>query len=537
MSFFRWSAGIVIVVFVLLPTCLTFGMASPISAAGITGGKLVYGLTLSPSGVDPHVNASSELGIPLSSVYDPLVWRKPDGSFAPGLAKSWEISPDGLTYTFTLRDDVTFHDGTKFNAEAVKVNLDRIVDPTTKSQKAATMLGPYDHTEIVDEYTVRIHMKESFAPLLDSLSQVYIAMASPAALKQWGPDYQMHQVGTGPFQFKEYVPGDHLTLVAYPGYNWAPSFADHQGRAYLDEIEFRFFLEPVARAVALIGNEAQVMGEIPPQDADRLKANPALELIPVPIPGQSLQMFINTQQSPTDDLKVREALLYATDRQTIVNTIFRGYSPVAYGPLSANTPGFDRGLVGSHPFDPAKAKELLEEAGWTDAQGNGIREKNGQPLRLDGYLMTWGFLPEIGALLQAQLRTVGIDLQYQTVAYPAALEAARQGKHNLIPFNLSGTDPDILRTFFDSQNASSGFNWAKYADPQLDGWLSEGARTLGDEKRDGIYAQVQERIMDQALIIPLRDYVNINAKSAKVKNLQFDISGWFPFLYDVYLEP
>ena len=500
------------------------------------GGKLVYGLTLSPSGIDPHVNASSELGIVLSSVYDPLVWETSDGKFIPGLASSWDISSDGLAYTFHLRKDVTFHDGTLFNAEAVKVDLDRIVDPATKSQKAALMLGPFERAEVVDDYTVVLHLKQPFAPLLHSLSQVYIAMASPAALHKWGADYQMHQVGTGPFQFKEYIPGDHLTITAFPGYNWAPAALKHQGRAYLDEIEFRFFTEPATRALALQSNEAQVMGELPPQDAQRLKDDPNFQIIPVAIPGQPLQFFINTQRPPTDDLNVRRALLYATDRATIVNTIFKGYSPVAYGPLSANSFAFDPALKSLYPFDPNKAAQLLDAAGWKATGPGGIREKDGKPLRVDAYLQTWGYLPEVGALLQAELRAVGIDLQTQTVSYPAAVDAGEHGKHNLLPFTLSDTDPNILDTFFASKNLSA-FNWSKVNDPDMDRLLRQGAETIDPAERRAIYTQVQERIMDQALILPIRDYVNINAASSKVNDLQYDVLGWFPLLYDVYLQP
>lgn len=534
MSFRSQIIAIAMAVFILSAT----GTQTSCSQEGSRpGGKLTYGLTLAPSGIDPHVNASAELGIPLTSVYDPLVWQVGEGTFVPGLAKSWEISPDGLTYTFDLRDDVTFHDGMPFNAEAVKVNLDRVVDPATKSQKAAVMLGPYDHTEIVNEHTVRIVLKEPFAPLLDALSQVYLAMASPAALEKWGEDYQMHQIGTGPFQFKKYIPGDHLTLTVYADYNWAPDFFRHQGRAYLDEIEFRFFTEPAIRALALEGDEVQVMGEIPPQDAPRLLNNANINLMPIPIPGQSLQMFINTQRSPTDDLNLRRALLYATDRQSLAETIFNGFSPPAYGPLSSGTLGFDKSLEDAYAFDPEKATQLLEESGWADENGDGIREKAGQNLRLDGYLMTWGLIPEVGTLLQAQLRNVGIDLQNRTVSYPAALDAARQSDHHLIPFILSNTDPDILRTFFHSQNSPKGFNWSKIEDPELDRLLTEGARNLDNEERARIYGQVQQRIMDLALIIPIREYVNINAKSARVKDLQFDVRGWFPLFYDAYLEP
>ncbi len=143
-------------------------------------GQVRYGLTLAPSGIDPHVNASSELGIPLTSVYDTLVYLDPEtNGFVPGLAERWEISDDGMEYTFFLRKGVTFHDGTPFNAEAVSFNFDRITSSDLKSQKALFMLGPYDQTEVVDESTVRILLKQPYAPLLDSLSQVYLGMASP----------------------------------------------------------------------------------------------------------------------------------------------------------------------------------------------------------------------------------------------------------------------------------------------------------------------------------------------------------------------
>ena len=518
-----------------LTACLaqpTAGLTAATPMVQRSGGKLIYGLTLAPSGIDPHVNASSELGIPLTSVYDTLVYQTANGRFVPGLATDWEVSDDGLVYTFHLRRDVTFHDGTPFNAEAVKFNLDRIADPETKSQKAVLMLGPYDHCAVVDEYTVKVFFREPYAPFLDSLSQVYLGMASPTAVQKWGLDYQMHQVGTGPFMFKEYVPQDHLTLVRNPSYNWAPSIFEHQGLAFLDEVEFRFFVDPATRALALESGDVHVVGEIPPQDAARLETNSGFKIVPVPIPGQPLQGFLNTAKPPTDDLRVRQALLYSTDRRAIVQTIFRQYSPVAWGPLSAVTWGYDEAVVGRYDYDPVKARALLDEAGWQDADGDGIREKDGQPLVVMAYLMSWGYIPEVATLLQAQWREVGVDFRSEQVAYPAALEAARLGKHNLILFNLAGSDPDLLRGFFRSD---ANFNWAKVNDPQLDTLLDEGARAREPGERRAIYADIQTRIMDQALIIPIRDYANLNGTSAAVQGLTYNPQGWFPWLYEVWL--
>ena len=500
------------------------------------GGKIIYGLTLAPSGIDPHVDASSELGIPLTSVYDTLIYQDLDGSFVPGLAERWEVSADGLTYTFYLRRDVKFHDGTPFNAQAVQFNLERIANPETRSRKARGMLGPYDHTEIVDEYTVRVYFKQPYAPFLDAASQVYLGMASPTAVQQWGADYQLHQVGTGPFLFKEYVPNDHLTLVRNPDYAWAPAVYDHSGPAYLEEIEFRFYVDPAVRALALESGQADVMGEIPPQDAVRLEGNQAFTLYKVPIPGQPLQFFFNTEKPPTDDLRVRQALLYATDRQAIVHTIFQDYSPVAYGPLSAVTMGFTPAVEGRYAYDPALAAELLTQAGWTDSDGDGLRDKEGQPLVLQAYLMTWGYLPEVGQMLQAQLRAVGVELQTQTVAFPAAVEAAGKGEHHLAPMVFSGSDPNVLNSTYLSANAEGGFNWSRVRDAELDRLLNEGISTLDPNRRAELYAQAQTRIMDLALVLPVRDYVNLNAAKATVKGLRFDRRGWFPWLHDVYVN-
>ncbi len=501
------------------------------------GGKMTYGLTLVVSAIDPHQGLSSELGIFLTSVYDPLVWRTPEGQFVPGLAERWEVSQDGTVYTFYLRKGVKFHDGTPFNAEAVKFSLDRIVSPDLKSQKAINMLGSYDHTEVVDEYTVKVHLKEPYAPFLDSASQVYIAMVSPTAVQKWGAEYREHQVGTGPFMMKEYVAKDHITLVKNPDYNWAPAFMGHQGPAYLDEITFRFYPDAATRAPALEAGEADVMGEVPPQDATRLQASGKFVLMPTHVPGQSLQFFLNTQKFPTDDLRVRQAMLYAIDREAIVNAVFRAFSPVAWGPLSAATPFYSKVVQGTYAYDLTKAKTLMAEAGFRDTNGDGIVEKDGQPADVELILMSWGNVPEVGQMVQAMLRQIGVNAKAQLLTYPAAVQAAREGQHNMIPQAISSTDPDILRTFFHSRNIAAGFNWSKFHNADLDRWLEDAVRTNDPVQRAELYEKAQKMIMDEALVIPIRDYVNLNVASVRVKGLRYSLQGWFPWLYDVYIEP
>jgi len=514
--------------FLALLSMLLVGCGAPPPA-----GRVVYGLTLAPSGIDPHVNASSELGIPLASVYDTLVYRDPaTGSFVPGLAERWEISDDGLVYTFYLRQSVTFHDDTPFNAEAARFNLERVTSTDLASQKARFMLGPYERAEVVDDYTVRIHLSEPFAPLLDALSQVYLGMASPTAVEKWGDEYQLHQVGSGPFQFAEYVPGDHLLLRRNPDYDWGPSVYQNE-TAQVDEVEFRFFTDPATRSPALETGEADVMGEIPPQDAARLEERADFRIEAVPIPGASLMFFMNAARPPLDDVRVRQALLYGTDRPAIISAVFRDTSPVAYGPLAAATLGYDPAVRDYYPHDPARAAALLDEAGWADSDGDSILDRNGKPLLLDLYLMGWGHMPEVGQLLAAQWAELGVGVEARVASYPEALEVAGAGQHHLIPFNLSGSDPDILRKFFHSQ---ASFNWAKVNDTDLDSWLETATRVSDQAERAALYSQVQLKVMDQALVIPVRDYVNLNGVSNQVQGLRYDAQGWFPWLIDVTVE-
>ncbi|MGB7537202.1 MAG: ABC transporter substrate-binding protein [Anaerolineales bacterium] len=514
-----------------LASCLLLGCFA-CSPAAPAAKELRYGLTLAPTGIDPHVNASSELGIPLASVYDTLVFRDEGGSFVPGLAERWEVSPDGLQYTFFLRRDVRFHDGTAFDANAAKVNLDRVLDPATKSQKARFMIDSVKTVTVVDDFTVRLDLSEPFAPLLDSLSQVYLGMASPTALQKWGADYQFHQSGTGPFRFVEYVAGDHLTLERNPDYAWAPSVYRNKSAA-LDRIVFRFYADPATRAPALLSGEVDVMGEVLPGDAGDLEKNGSFSVYPIAVPGQPLQFFFNLGRTPTDDVRVRRALLAATDRASMVRTVFGSYSPVAVGPLTQATWGAVN-VIPADAFNLAEAKDLLEEAGWKDLNGDGIREKDGQSLRLTVVYPPWGMTPQTAELLEMQWKEVGAAVELvQAATFSALKEAHAGGSYHLISTNLAGTDPDLLRSYYRSDGV---YNWTGIASSDLDKLLDQAVRTADAKQRLDLYRQAQEIIAQECLILPIRDYVNVNVAHNRVKNLTFSPQGWFPVLIDAAME-
>lgn len=528
----RYSRFLLGVLLFVLAAC------SPVSNESGFERSITYGLTLIPSGIDPHIHSSTELGIVLRQVYDTLVYRHPETlEFVPGLATEWLISDDGLTYTFRLREGVTFHDGTPFNAQAVGFNLDRITDPATTSQRASAMLGSYTHYSIIDDYTVQLNLSVPFAPLLDSLAQVYLSMASPTALAEYSVNrYQFHQVGTGPFRFVEYVPGDRIVLRRVDNYSWGPGFYERgpSDEGILEEIIFRFYVDESTRRIALENDEAQIMGELLPSDARIIAANNQFQLIPTRVPGQPAQFMFNTQLPPTDNLSVRQALLYATNRVAIVDTVYESFSPVAWGPIASGTSFFTSNVVNDYAFDVERAVDLLASAGLSDNDGNGMLDYNGGDLELVMIVPNWGRLPQVAQLIQEQWRQLGVRLILEPVpGFNALLDRVANLPYHLVSFDTPGIDPVMLNQYF---LTDASRNWMNYSNPQLDAVLQAASSEPDISVRRGLYVQVQEFVMAEALILPIRDYVNLNAASTRVENLRFDAYGWFPILNDVTLS-
>lgn len=494
-----------------------------------------YGLTLEPSGFDPHINQSSELGIVFRQVYDTLVYRDPTTrEIVPGLATGWEIAEDGLAYTFTLRQDVTFHDGTPFNAQAVAANLERIFDtsdPGLASQRSRFMLGSFNGYDIVDDYTIRFRLSQPYSPLLDSLSQVYLGMGSPAAFEEHGRDvYQFHQVGTGPYTLEEFVPGDRIVLRINPDYTWGPAFMNRQADVP-QQITYRFYTDPATRRPVLEAQEVDVIGELVPTDARSLVGSGDFRILPTPVAGQPLQFLMNTTQYPTDNTAFRQALIYGTSREEIVDTVFQGFSPVAWGPLTASTLYYSRDMEGTYAHNAQEARDLLASIGFEDADGNGFLDTPDGDLEVVIVHASWGFLPETVQLIQDQWREIGIRAVLEPVAgFPALIARANEGDYNLIAFNSFGYDPSLLNEYFLSNGSN---NFTNFRSPELDDLLLQATRELSPSVRRGQYAQIQAAIMNQALILPIRDYVNLNAVNSEVQELAFDAYGWHPIMNNV----
>lgn len=498
--------------------------------------SITVAVTMGDGRLDPHVLTRWEVLYVLSSVYDTLLYQRADGSFTAGLARAWQVSPDGLTYTFDLRDDVHFQDGTPFNAEAVKYNFDRIRALGTRSLKAGPLTAAVDHAEVLGPYRVALHLKHPDSGLLFSLSLPFVAMVSPTAAQRWGDNYDMHQSGTGPFRMAEYVPGDHYTLERNPDYHWGPDIYDHAGPAYLKRVTFRFLPEPTTRAPALQAGDFDMVLDLLPGDAHRIEADPRLALSRARLSGQPAFWFINTAKPPTDDLRVRQAILYGVDMEAGVHAIMRGQNPAAHGPLSAVTPDYDADVAGLYPYDPDRAKALLDEAGWSDHDGDGIRDRNGKPLSIDVSMVNWGESAPFSVLLQSQLRALGIQVNLEMMDFSVEILAGQRGTKNMLFMGGSGySASDSIAPFFDSANADDGFAWSKSHDPLLDDMIHRAGTALDAADRTRYYDEAQMRIMQQALMLPIYDYVQLIGVTRRIKGLRWLSVGLVPSLHDVYL--
>lgn len=500
------------------------------------GGTLIFGLSYEPSTLDPHIGSSYEGATVDRAVFDTLVRQDTDGTFHPGLASSWDISADGLTYTFHLKEGVKFHDGTPFDAEAVKFNFDRIVAPETASEQAIALVGPYASAEVVDDLTVKLILSEPFGPFLSGIAQPNVGIVSPAAVDKYADLFADNLVGTGPFIFKEYIRADHITLVRNPDYAWGSDFFDHEGAAYLDEIQFKFIEESMVRTGTLETGETNLINDVAPDDYLRLAADAKYTTYSIIQPGTPLAVAMNVTKPPLDDLKVRQAIEYAIDKQAIVDTLFAGLYDLAFSPLAPNTLGYWTGSEALYEYDPEKAKSLLADAGWADADGDGILDKDGTPFKLTWPTFKWQRMNEMATIIQAQLKEVGIDLSVDVAGFSAMYEAANKCEHNMVHTGNTDADPNALSIVYNSANVGNGWAWSCMKDDQIDQLLKDGRMTTDPALRIPIYEKLQQRILDMALVIPIRQFTNLLASPASVQGLRFEPIGFAPEFYDVHIE-
>lgn len=502
--------------------------------------RVVYGLTQDVAGIDLHIHHSEPVGIIARQIYDTLVYRDPQTrGFVPGLAESWSISDDRLEYTFTLRQNIVFHDGTPFNAEAVAANLRRITNVQISSERVRQLLGPMRGFQVIDPYTIRVVLSQPFEPLLDAFSQPYLGIASPAALAEFADEplrYQYHQVGTGPFQMIEYIPQDRVVLRRSDQYVWGPPFYAQPQSHAIQEVEFRFFGDASDRLAALENGRAHIMGDLPPADARNIANDATTILLPTAIPGQPLQFYFNTQQPPTDRLAIRQALLFGINRAAIVDAVYQGFAATAWGPLSRDTLYYNRGVENIYAYNLDQAQSLLAANDYADTDNDGFLDRDGEPLTITVVQPPSDRVPDVVQALQTQWALLGVRVLVEPVPGDTVLlDRILDEPYNLVAFSSSGLDPALLNRYYLS---SGSFNFLhQYQDLELDSTLLEAAQSSDPEVRRTLYGQMQGLTLQEALILPIRDQLHLNAHLNVIEGLTYDAYGLYPLLYNVSRMP
>lgn len=516
----------------LAPMLTACGDSTSSAATPAGGGTLTMGINATPDTLDPGATGLALTLLISFALFDPLVYWLPDGkggsAFHPGLAESWTISPDASVYTFKLRKGVTFHDGTTFDAKAVKATYDHVVDPKTKSKSGLGALGPYKETKILDDYTVQIVFTAPNASFLHQQAAGNFGISSPAALAKYGPTaYGNNPVGTGPFTFQSYQAGSQLTLLKNPKYTWGPK-ALGEGPAKLDKLVFRIVTDDSGRYNALQSGQLQIAMNLPPNNISAAQKSGKFQQLLVPSIGTPLGMPINVTKPPTDDPLVRQAIMYAVDQDALVKDVLYDVYKPAHNVLTPITPGYSEAASKTYSYDPDKAGQLLDQAGWTVGDG-GIRTKNGKKLSLEIILFSGGGLELPTQFVVSELQKAGFSANTAVQPFATAQASFNSGAHNLGSFGYYGADPYLLNIWVNSNAIQSGFNWSHYANPAVDKMIAKANATAADATRNGLYEQVGAKLMQDSMYLPLWDVAGAFTLSPKVQNLHQTLNGYLAF--------
>lgn len=500
------------------------------------GGNLTFALATSPDTLDPHRSGLAVTVRAIRTIYDNLVVQLPDGSIKPWLATEWSVSEDGKSYTFKLREGVKFHDGTPFNAEAVKYNLDRVIDPATKAANSLALIRPYSSSEVIDEYTIKVNLESPSQAFLGNLSQALLGIVSPTAAQKYGDQLGKNPVGTGPYTFVKWDENADIVVAKNKDYNWGPETVENKATPHVDTITFKIVPEEATRIGSVQSSQVLAAETVPPQNIAALKNDPNQQLLQANTVGLPYTLFFNLRKAPWDDVKVRQAVQSAVDVESIVKTLYLGNYERAWSALSPGILGYDASLEGSINPDINKANQLLDEQGWVKG-ADGIRAKDGQKLTLryvDGS-PNREKRNDIAAIIQQQLKQVGIAVEVE-VTKDIATVIYQNWDYDLYGNSQVNSDPNALYAFYHTSAEGERPTLSGLSDPKIDELLEQGAVETDPDKRVEIYNQIQQYLIEQAVILPIYVFPYTVAASKKVEGIKFDSLG-YPLFNDVRIQP
>jgi peptide/nickel transport system substrate-binding protein len=435
---------------------------------------------------------------------DGLVSQTKDGKIVPWLATSWDVSKDGLTWTFHLKPGVKFTDGTPLNADAVVTNFEYWSDPSNGNGVVPYLHNYYKSARALNDTTVQVTLSKPYAPLLSSLSQGYDGIISPSTYAKGAEAICNEPIGSGPWIIDKWTHGQNITFSRNPNYNSAPANALHQGPAYADKLVWSFVADPTTRYGSLTTGQSDVIYDVPA--VDWAAAQESYEVQQYITPGRPDTLSLNTNQGPFADQKVREAFAYGADRKAAVESAFEGKVPYnGNGALSQSTPNHDPSLEDTWPYNPQKAEALLDQAGWKKGS-DGTRTKDGRPLTIKLVYGAGSILTTEGATvlqdLQSQWQEVGFNVELK----PATLTQLFGGKFSkpdsydaTIGYWTAPTAGVLLIVWkpWDSKTEPNGNNQSFYNDPKLVDLIEKGNATTDPAEQKKYYYAAQRIVTKQ----------------------------------------
>jgi peptide/nickel transport system substrate-binding protein len=460
------------------------------------GGNIRVGLYVEAVTMDPHVSGSKIDRQIYNNIYEKLVDLDNKLQIIPGLAESW-TQPDPTTLVFKLRQGVKFHDDTDFNADVVKFNFERMQNPDTKSLRVGEIAN-VDHAEVVDPYTVKLVLKRPDASLLATLTDRAGMMLSPTAVQKLGPDFQRNPVGTGPFQFVEWVKDDHLTLKRFDGY-W-----DKNAGPYLDGVRYRTIPDDTVKLESLVSGEIDVMDYVAPRDVAQVKANSSLVEVDVPSLAD-FGYYFNCTRPPFDNTSLRLAVAYGIDVAAIVKGVWLDVGVPANGPIPPSSWAYDSSIP-PVKRDLAKVKQFLSDAGKPDGFSFALRTGN-TPIGT-----------QEAEAMKAQLAEAGIAMDVQ-ISDPAKLQADQNNRaYDLTSSQWSGRpDPDGNTYQFFHTTPGISSNVSGFSNPQADEILEKTRATSDQAERKKLYSQLTQLLRDEMPRLEIIHPVEPKAFSPKVQ--------------------
>ncbi|MEM9522818.1 MAG: ABC transporter substrate-binding protein, partial [Pseudomonadota bacterium] len=439
-------------------------MATAVSARD----DITVAIQLEPPNLDPTGGAAQAIDSVLySNVFEGLTRFMADGSIVPGLAESWTVSEDGLTYTFTLRDGVTFHDGTTMDADDVKFSLDRIDAEDSSNAQKALYAGIADVT-VIDPRTVRLTLDRPNGMILFNLAWGDAVIVAPESIA----DIAKNPIGTGPFKFDDWVQGDRIELSAYDGY-WGAKPA-------LTEATFRFISDPTAAFAAVMAEDVDAFVAFPaPENLPQFEADPRFQVLNGNTEGETI-LAINNKMPPFDDVRVRKAIAHAIDRQAIIDGAMFGLGTPIGTHFAPHNPDYVD-LTGNSRYDPELARSLLAEAGHADGFTTILK------------LPPPSYARRGGEIVAAQLRAVGIETKITNLEWAQWLEEVFRGKDYGLTI-VSHTEPMDIGIY-----ANPDF-YFQYESSEFQALMEELNDTTDPAERSALLAKAQTIISE--------DYVN-----------------------------